>query len=141
MKNLDKQLESHDYTQFLSQLKSFIQKNQHENSQDVDMGAVTSSDLSELAVLMQEYWQAQATALERSTQKLEAHEQAKRARLSTLTGNIKQGFLSLNLNPKRDAKGYLVGTSLERTRDSALQSDWQKVGTHLMLSVQHYQNS
>lgn len=141
MKNLDKQLESHDYAQVLSQLKSYIQKNQHDDSQDVDMGAVTSSDLSELAVLMQEYWQAQATALEHSTQKLEAHEQAKRARLSGFTDDVKQGFLSLSLNPKRDAKGYLADTSLEGTRGSALQSDWQKVGAHLMLSMQRYQNS
>lgn len=138
MGNLDKQLDSHDYTQVLNQLKSFIQKKQDDASQGVDIDAVTRSNLNELDVFMQEYWQMQAAALEQSMRKLETQEQAK---LSVLAGNIKQGFLSLNLNPKRDAKGYLVGTSLERTRNSALQSDWQKVGAHLMLSMQHYKNS
>lgn len=138
MKHLGKQLESQDYTQVLRKLKSFIQKKQDDGSQSADMSAVDSSGVTGLDVFMQEYWQMQAAALEQSMRKLETQEQAK---LSVLAGNIKQGFLSLNLNPKRDAKGYLVGTSLERTRNSALQSDWQKVGAHLMLSMQHYKNS
>jgi hypothetical protein len=141
MKKTDKQLEEQDYTLLLSQLKMFINTSKSDDLYSIDVSAVKKSDLHDLDAFLKNNWQVQASALEYSVRKLEAQEQSKLSQLRALTDDIKQGFLSLSLNPKRGAKGYLAGTSLEKTQDSALQGDWQKVGAHLVLSMRHYQNS
>ncbi len=139
MKNTDNHMNIDDYTRIVNQLRNFTNKDSLASEHDAR--TFTESDLDGLKAVSTAHWQAQADALELSVQRLTQKDQGKLSQIKNLAQDIQQGFLYLSLNSTLGKKGYLTGTSLEKSRASAMRSDWEKVGAHLVVSMRHQQNS